>query len=48
MGGHVAMSATDMSLCPLLAQSGHEPLRIAAVQTDPEPHFADHKSLLYI
>ena len=30
----------------LLAQSGHERLRIAALQTDPETHFAAHKFLL--
>jgi hypothetical protein len=27
-----------------LTQSGHERLRIAAVQLDPEPHFVDRKS----
>jgi hypothetical protein len=32
--------------CPLMTQSGHERLRIAAAQTDPEPHFAGRKSLL--
>jgi hypothetical protein len=30
----------------LLAQSGHWRRRIAAVQTDPEPHFVNRKSLL--
>jgi hypothetical protein len=32
--------------CPLLTQSGHDQLWIAAVQTNPEPHFAGLKSLL--
>jgi hypothetical protein len=32
--------------CLLLTQSGHEGLGIAAVQTDPETHFIDGKSLL--
>jgi len=38
--------AADVRRCPLLTQSGHEQLKIAAVQTDPEPHFAGRKSLL--
>jgi hypothetical protein len=29
-----------------MTQSGHERLRIAALQTDPETHFAGRKSLL--
>jgi hypothetical protein len=32
--------------CLLLTQSGHEGLRIAAVQTGLKPHFAGSKSLL--
>ena len=35
-----------MRCCLLLTQSGHERLRIAALQTDPETHFAAHKFLL--
>jgi len=31
---------------PHVTQSGHERVRIATEQTDPEPHFVDHKSLL--
>jgi hypothetical protein len=29
-----------------LAQSGHQRLKIAAVQNDPQPRFAGRKSLL--
>src|SRR6516162_8581356 len=36
----------NMPSCPLLTQSGHQRLKIAAPQLDPEPHFAVHKSLL--
>ena len=36
----------DMRRCPLLTQSGHQRLKIAAVQLDPEPHSVGHKSLL--
>jgi hypothetical protein len=32
--------------CPLMTQSGHELLKIAAVQTDPEPYFAGGKRLM--
>jgi hypothetical protein len=33
-------------MSPLLAQSGHSRFTIAAMQLDPEPHFAGRKSLL--
>jgi hypothetical protein len=32
--------------CPLLTHNGHERLRIAAMQTEPEAHFARRKSLM--
>ena len=32
--------------CLLMTQSGHERLRIAAVQPDPEPHFVGRKLLM--
>jgi len=35
-----------MRQCLLLTQSGHERLKIAAVQTDPETHFIGGKTLL--
>jgi hypothetical protein len=31
-----------------MTPSGHERLKIVAVQTDPEPHFAGGKSLMSI
>jgi hypothetical protein len=38
--------AGNLRECPLMTQSGHERLRIAAMQTDPETHSAGRKSLL--
>jgi hypothetical protein len=32
--------------CLLLTQSGHQRLRIGALPTDPEPHFAGRKRLV--
>jgi hypothetical protein len=42
----VKRTDADVTECPLVTQSGHEQLRIAAVQTDPEAHFAGRKSLV--
>ena len=36
----------NMPSCPLLTQSGHGWLSIAAAQTEREPHFGSRKSLL--
>jgi hypothetical protein len=33
-------------LCPLMTHSGHERLKIGAVQTDPQPHFGGGKRLV--
>jgi len=32
--------------CPFLTQSGHEGPKVAAVQSEPEPHFVGRKSLM--
>ena len=41
------MNDTQQALeCPLLTQSGHRWLKIAAAQLDSEPHSVGHKSLL--
>ena len=36
----------DLRECLLLTQSGHGRLRIATVQTNPQPRFAERESLL--
>jgi len=45
-GTGVILLTEEALQCPLMTQSGHERLRIGAVQTDPEPHSAGSKSLL--
>jgi hypothetical protein len=40
--GHCGLRRT----CLLLTQSEHRRFRIAAAQTDPEPHFAGRKRLM--
>jgi hypothetical protein len=44
--GGIADIAGNSPQCPLLTQSGHEPLRIAALLRDPGPHSAERNSLL--